>query len=341
MLEQLQRGWRQPGWLNYAFLPLTFLYRLLHGLRYGCYKLGLCKRVRLQVPVIVVGGISVGGAGKTPLVIALARHYREAGMKPGIICRGYGGASRSWPMAVDHATDAGLVGDEAQLMFELSGVPVVAGPDRVRDGLMLVDKFDCDLVISDDGFQHYRLQRDADVVVIDGEAGLGNGWCLPAGPLREPPSAVTRADAIVFNILESSLPVPVLEERHPPVFSVSVELGVPYNLHSGEKRALEEFSGNHAHAVAGLGNPARFFTQLESAGVIVNKRAFADHHPFVESDFTGMEDAPILMTEKDGIKCRDMKAAQNMWAVPATVKPEPGLLKILNSKLEGAAHGGA
>ena len=339
MLEQLQRGWRQPGWLNYAFLPLTFIYQLLHGMRYGCYKMGLCKRIRLRVPVIVIGGISVGGAGKTPLVIALARHYREAGMRPGIVCRGYGGSSRTWPMAVDHATNADLVGDEAQLMFELSGVPVVAGPDRVRDGLMLIDKFGCNLVISDDGFQHYRLERDADVVVIDGEAGLGNGWCLPAGPLREPPSALARADVVVINSLGPATTMPELEGHRPRPFSISVELGVPYNLYSGDKRTLEEFSGRPAYAVAGLGNPARFFAQLEGAGIVIKRRVFTDHHAFIERDFTGMDDAPILMTEKDGIKCRDMKAAQNMWAVPASVEPDPGLLRTLNTILDGAAHG--
>ena len=167
MLDKIQQGWRSPGWVNYLVLPVTTLYATLVFVRRRLFKSKLLKTHSLPVPVIVVGGLSAGGSGKTPVVIGLVNYLRDKGFNPGVISRGYGGNSAFWPREVDDKTDAETVGDEPQLMFERLGVPVVVGPDRVRDGHYLVDKCGCDIIVSDDGFQHFKLKRDVDIVVVD------------------------------------------------------------------------------------------------------------------------------------------------------------------------------
>jgi tetraacyldisaccharide 4'-kinase len=324
MLDNIQRGWRKPGWLNYILLPVSWLYSFLVFIRRVLYKIGILQSTSLGKPVVVVGGISVGGVGKTPVVVELIRHFRDKGYQPGVISRGYGGHSDYWPRQVDEQTDAGIVGDEPQLIFELTGAPVVVGPDRVADGRYLIDKLGCDMLISDDGFAHHKLRRDIDIVVVDGQfgsAGLGNGWCLPAGPLRESSTNLGRADMVVVNgVNESTGKKSQLLVSAVDQYRMSMELNNVRSLKTGEIRSLESFSDGPVFAVAGLGNPERFFLGLERAGLSVIRKPFPDHHRFVQSDIPVEilrgKNRPVLITEKDGIKCRDLGNLDNLWVVP-------------------------
>ena len=312
MLDKLQQGWQRPGWLNYLLLPLSLVYGLLMLARRQCYRLGVFKRISLAVPVIVIGGVTVGGSGKTPVVLSLVRYFQDKGFRPGVICKGYKGNSPFWPREVNDSTTATLVGDEAQLIYELTGVAVVAGPERVRNGVCLIDKFGCDILFSDDGFQHHALERDLDILALDGQAGYGNGWCLPAGPLREFRSQTRRADIVLVNGAS--------EQRRfeiPDASRMSVRISEAYNLAGGIRKQLSEFTGEPVHGVAGVGNPTRFFRQLEQFGIDLVRHPFPDHHQFEESDLEFGDDGIILMTEKDAVKCRDMTIANNLWAVPA------------------------
>jgi tetraacyldisaccharide 4'-kinase len=321
MRDRIQRGWSSPGWINYLLLPVTWIYLALTGIRKLMYRYGIFATGHLDAPVIVVGGISSGGSGKTPLVIALARYLHKQGYRPGIISRGYGGNSAYWPRQVDQATTAELVGDEPQLMYELAGVPVVVGPDRIADGRQLLKDNGCDVVVSDDGFQHFRLHRDLDIVVIDTQAGFGNGWCLPSGPLREPVSALQRAGMIVINgnaETEAALPGALSG-----AMSMTMNPGDCYNLVTGESRDLASFSGSMVNAVAGIGNPERFFRQLEQTGIELRRHPFPDHYRFLPSDLEFENDGPVLMTEKDGIKCRTMEIKTSVWIVRANVDLDP------------------
>ena len=323
MLDKIQHGWRKPGWLNIILLPVSWLYSLVVFIRHSLYRLGVLKSVSLEKPVIVVGGISVGGVGKTPIVVELIHYFRDKGFKPGVISRGYGGESDFWPRQVDEHTDAALVGDEPKLIFEQTGAPVVVGPDRVADGRYLIDKLGCDLLISDDGFQHFRLRRDIDIVVIDGQFGpygLGNGWCLPSGPLREAGRNLRRANMVVINgVGEGSGSESELGITGAGCCSMSMELKQAYSLKTGEERLLERFSGHTVYAVAGIGNPERFFLGLEQVGLTIIRKPFPDHHRFVQSDIpveTIEENViPVFMTEKDGIKCKDLSNLNNLWVV--------------------------
>ena len=324
MLDKIKRGWRKPGWLNLILLPVSFLYSVVVFVRHALYKLGILESTSLDKPVVVVGGISVGGVGKTPVVVELIRHFRGKGFRPGVISRGYGGDSDHWPRKVDENTNPALVGDEPQLIFEQTGAPVVVGPDRVADGRFLINKLGCDVLISDDGFQHFRLRRDIDIVVVDSQfdsAGLGNLWCLPAGPMREPVNNLGRADLVVINgVSENCTEHSQLMVAGVNRYRMSMKLKQVRSLKTGEVRLLESFSDSPVFAVAGLGNPERFFLGLERAGLSIIRKPFPDHHRFVESDipveiFRG-NIRPVLMTEKDAIKCRTFDNLDNLWVVP-------------------------
>lgn len=312
MLDKLQQGWRQAGWLNYLLFPLSLVYGLLMLARRYCYQLGVFKRISLAVPVIVVGGVTVGGSGKTPVVLSLVRHFQDKGFCPGVVCKGYKGHSPFWPREVNDSTTAALVGDEAQLIYELTGAPVVAGPERVRNGVCLIDKFGCNILFSDDGFQHHALERDLDILVLDGQVGYGNGWCLPAGPLREFRSQVKRADIVLVNGAGKEF-----RFEGPNSSRMSMRISEAYNLSGGTRKRLSEFTGEPVHGVAGVGNPTRFFRQLEELGIDLVRHPFPDHHQFEESDLDFGDDGFILMTEKDAIKCRNMTIANKLWAIPA------------------------
>lgn len=274
------------------------------ALRRGAYALGWLRRERLPVPVAVIGNLSVGGTGKTPLTIALVEALRARGWRPGVASRGYGGSATA-PMRVEAGTDPSVAGDEPCLIRR-SGVPVAIGRDRTAAARLLIDAGEIDVVLADDGLQHYRLMRDIDVCVIDGARRFGNGRLLPAGPLREP---LMRLGAIDFRVCNGG-------EAQPGEVSMQLAADTAVALvNPCETQPLASFMQRRVHAVAGIGNPQRFFDMLATLGIDVVPHAFADHHAFRVDDFDFGDNAPVLMTEKDAIKCVAF-AQQHWFSVP-------------------------
>jgi tetraacyldisaccharide 4'-kinase len=261
--------------------------------------------VDFEVPVIVVGNLTVGGTGKTPLVIWLAARLGERGYRPGIVCSGYQGQATSWPQRVTADSDPDQVGDEAVLLARRAGCPVVAGPDRVADVNALVAGGAVDVVVCDDGLQHYRLGRSIEIAVIDGIRGLGNGLCLPAGPLREPATRLREVDAIVVNGGKWG---------HAGVFRADVIATGVRQTATGTMKTLKEFEDKEVHAVAAIGHPDRFFTLLQNHGLNVEPHALPDHAPLSATDLRFEDEYPVFITEKDEVKCKAF-AEDNVWCV--------------------------
>ena len=294
MSSLIEKGWQRPGLINFLLLPLSFLYGIAMKIRGFLYQWGLKSSHALGVPVIVVGNLSVGGTGKTPLVIALVQALRAKGYKPGVISRGYGANPPFTPFAVDDHSEAVQVGDEPLLIYQRCNVPVVVGPDRILNSGVLIDKYGCNVIVSDDGFQHLRLQRDVDIVVVDGQRGLGNGWCLPAGPLREFRSALHRADMLIINGGGKD-DIRNLPKNALPSFHMQVK---------SQPLATTKKSAENVFAVAGLGNPDRFFNLLRGKEIQFSEKPYPDHHQFSQQDFSfADEESVIYMTEKDAVKC--------------------------------------
>ncbi len=284
-------------WYSDAPVPfharaLAAIYGTLIGLRARLYRWGLLRRRRLPVPVIVVGNVTVGGTGKTPLTISLVQRLREAGFKPGVASRGYGRADERQPLWVEAATPPEQGGDEPVLIARRTGVPVRVDRDRVAAGRALVAA-GCDIVVCDDGLQHYRLRRDIEIEVIDGQRRYGNGRLLPAGPLREP---IERGAACDFRVLNGG--EPAFGE-----WPMQLHTDAAQPLRGGRPRMLDSFAGQRVHAVAGIGHPQRFFDNLRGRGIGVVPHAFDDHHAYRAEDFAFGSELPVLMTEKDAVKC--------------------------------------
>jgi tetraacyldisaccharide 4'-kinase len=306
LIERSWDGWHPITWL---LLPLSALFCLLAWLRRLAYRAGWLSSRKLDVPVIIVGNISVGGTGKTPLIVWLAQHLVERGHRPGIILRGYGSAAGKLPREVTAASRPGQVGDEAVLIERRAGCPVVVGRDRVEAGRRLLQSHDCDLILSDDGLQHYALQRDLEIVVIDGTRRFGNGLCLPAGPLRERAGRLRRADLVIVN-----------GNARQGEYTMKVVADRAISLAQGEVRSLEAFQGQAVHALAGIGHPERFFNTLKEAGLQPQCHPFPDHHPYQEEELRSFSGKTVLMTEKDGVKCEEF-ALPDLWFVPASAEP--------------------
>jgi tetraacyldisaccharide 4'-kinase len=297
-----------------AFLaPLSWLYGAAVGLRRGAYSRGWLASHRVARPVIVVGNLTVGGTGKTPLAVWLAQALRERGYRVGIVSRGYG-RSEDAPRTVGPEDDWRVVGDEPLLLRRHSGCPTLVGADRVAAANALVEQ-GVDVVLADDGLQHLRLARDFELVVVDGARGFGNERLLPAGPLREGVARLASADAIVVNGAAEHHSIRNVQ----PVFEMRLELGDAIALAGGEARPLDRFRGELVHAVAGIGNPGRFFRELRSRGIEPVEHPFADHHPFTASDLDFGDRLPVLMTEKDAVKCHAFADAR-LWQVPVAVR---------------------
>lgn len=289
--------------------PVSLLFGVIVRLRRRLYRMGLFKSHAVGVPVIIVGNITVGGTGKTPLVARLVELLREAGYRPGVVSRGYGGQAKEWPRHVTPDSDPREVGDEPVLLAQRSRCPVVVGPDRVVAAKTLLAHYDCNVLISDDGLQHYPLQRDIEIAVVDGWRRLGNGACLPAGPLREPPSRLHQVDFVVGN---------GTARDHEYLMSLHGDSAV--NLADPCITAhLSGFCRNTVHAVAGIGDPGRFFDHLRKARLRLIRHPFPDHHPFRPDDLRFPQDLPVLMTEKDAIKCRGF-ASDHWWKVPVSAR---------------------
>ncbi|QYZ67705.1 MAG: tetraacyldisaccharide 4'-kinase [Gammaproteobacteria bacterium (ex Lamellibrachia satsuma)] len=329
-MKSIDHYWE--GWnpVSLILLPFSLLFCLLSWLRRIAYRTGLLSRERISVPVIIIGNITVGGTGKTPLVIWLAEWLKGRGLQPGIITRGYGGKADSWPREVTVDSSASEVGDEAVLLARRSGCPVFAGPNRPDVARALLAAHPCDLILSDDGLQHYALQRDAEIVVIDGKRGFGNGLCLPAGPLRERQFRLNQVDLLVVN---GEKPL-----RH-DAFQMRVEGEKARLLADNEQqRSLSEFTGQPIEAVAAIGNPERFFSMLEAAGLRINRHPFPDHHPFVEEDLLPLQKKTVLMTEKDAVKCTPF-AGKSLWYVPADARLDDGFIQQLTQIINRLCNG--
>jgi tetraacyldisaccharide 4'-kinase len=280
------------------------VFRILAAARRGLFEAGVRRSRKMPVPVIVVGNLAVGGTGKTPLVLWLCEWLVGQGRRPGISCRGYGGSARRWPQVVESGSDAAVVGDEAVLLARRSCCPVVAGPSRVDSAELLLD-LGVDVIVCDDGLQHYALDRDVEIVVVDGARGFGNGRCLPAGPLREPLGRLDRADVVVCN--------GGTEAEFPYALAMRV---VPRALHAMGDSPREEapavLAGRKVHAVAAIGNPQRFFDTLSALGAIVVAHAFPDHARLEPGQLDFGDGHPVIMTEKDAVKY-DFPMAGECW----------------------------
>lgn len=308
------RLWYESHPLALVLWPVSFIYCSLVRLRRLMYRSGLLPTHNLPVPVIVVGNITVGGTGKTPMITWLADWLREAGYRPGLVARGYKGKARNWPQQVRADSDPNAVGDEPILLVRRTGCPMAVGPDRVAAARALLEHTDCDVLISDDGLQHYALGRAVEIAVVDGDRRYGNGFCLPAGPLREPRSRLDEVDLIVCN------GAPGRGE-----FAMQYRLGEAVNVHDPSRKIpLDRFHNADVHALAGIGFPQRFFRALQVRGIEPRKtREFPDHHAFTEADLDfAPADHPILMTEKDAIKCQRLQR-DNLWYVLVNVEMDP------------------
>lgn len=317
--------WYKDPLIGVLLLPLGFLFSDVVRFRKFLYRLGALKTHTLPVPVIIVGNITVGGTGKTPLIIWLAGFLKDSGFKPGIISRGYGGQSAIWPQRLTADSDAKNVGDEALLIASQTGCPMAVGPLRVDAANLLLKQADCDVILSDDGLQHYALNRDIEIAVIDGERRFGNSYCLPAGPLREPIERLQSVDFIIVNGEK-------YEDRE---FSMQLVGEKVVNLVTGEQKSLPEFNAVDCHALAGIGNPERFFKLLETAGLTCITHSFPDHYQFQRHDIEYPDSKPVLMTEKDAVKCKAFAGKQH-WYLPVKAVPDAvfsgQLLNLLREK---------
>lgn len=322
-INRIWYGRGAPWWA----VPASLLFAGVTALRRGLYRCGWLPGKRLSCPVIVVGNLSVGGTGKTPLVCWLTRQLHLRGWLPGVVTRGHGGSQRA-PYLVEEGeqADPARFGDEAVLLARRTGRPVAVGRDRAGAAQRLIDA-GCNVIISDDGLQHYRLIRDIEIAVIDGDRGLGNGWLLPAGPLREPRSRLESVDAVVVNggrgHLEGAL-------------AMTLDAEQAVGLLDGQTRPLSSFAGQRVHAVAGIGNPERFFNMLRTHGVKVSGRALDDHVVLTRAMISFDDDLPVLMTEKDAVKCRQLADGRHYY-VPVSARfasaDEASLMSVIEPVL--------
>jgi len=328
-MSVLEHFWYRRRPAHLLLYPLSLTFGALAAARRALYRIGLLQGEQLSVPLIVVGNITAGGTGKTPLVLWLCEFLQESGHRPGIVTRGYGGSETLQEVGVDG--DPAQTGDEPLLLARRSGLPVFAARDRVAAARALLAAYpDRSVIVSDDGLQHYRMRRDIEIVVIDGERGLGNGWLLPAGPLREPPSRLERVDAIVINAGDDDARLPGFRMRltgrrfqnllNPAVHLLASEL---------EDRPL--------HAVAGIGNPARFFATLHALGLRFRPHPFPDHFRYRADDLAFAGEETLLMTEKDAVKCTAF-ARENWWSLPVEAEVDAGFGAAILAKLRGI-HG--
>lgn len=315
------KHWYRRGAIAWLLWPVSIAFRLLVFSRRLLYRLRLLKSVRPGVPVIVVGNITVGGSGKTPLVLWIAEFLKRKGWSPAIVSRGYGG-SVGWARAATVASEAEEVGDEPIVLSRRSGCPVWVGPDRagVIEALRAQHP-EVDVVVLDDGLQHYRLRRDIEIAVVDARR-FGNGFLLPAGPLREPPGRLASVDAVVSHGADVR------------GFAMRLEGDTVHRMTDArDRQPVQAFRGQKVHAVAGIGHPSRFFVHVGKLGPKVIPHPFPDHHRFTPEELEFGDEAPVLMTEKDAVKLRRYARA-NWWVLPVTANLDPAfgdwLLRKMN-----------
>jgi tetraacyldisaccharide 4'-kinase len=349
LASTLTRAWLRRGPLALALWPLSLLFRLLAALRVALFRAGILGSERLPVPVIVVGNIFIGGTGKTPLTIWLVEQLRAAGMKPGVISRGHGGdgsdgsdgsdGKDGGPREVLPGASAREVGDEPLLIAGRTGCPVVVGRRRADAGRYLLARHPgVDVLVTDDGLQHYALQRDIELVLFDGR-GVGNGWLLPAGPLREPASR--RRD---FTVVNTPALTPALARAvGGQPFQMQLAGGHAEQLRDPQHRMslaamAQSMANKRIVAAAGIGNPGRFFAMLKGAGLVLRELPLPDHHDFLDDPFSGLDADVILITEKDAVKCRQLEHLNNdprLWVVPVAAQIDPALAAHIVEKCRG------
>lgn len=330
--QEILHAWKSRNALFYCVLiPLSWLFSLLVWCRRQLYRFSILKSHKMPVPVIVVGNINLGGSGKTPLVIWLVRKLQEAGFQPGVVSRGYGGSSKA-PLVVLADSPPAIVGDEPVLIAQHTQVPVWVGRKRVEASHALLQANpQCDVLISDDGLQHYRLQRDMEIAVVDASLRLDHARMLPAGPLREPPSRLLQVDAVVVNG----------ESAMPGVHTMRLAGQMFYNLANPQLTAKpEDFKRKTIMAMAGIGNPERFFNHLRGIGLTFAGVSFDDHHPYTAQDLAELDCDALIMTEKDAVKCKPY-AQPHHWVLPVEAEISGDLLaKVLKVLKKGSQTDG-
>lgn len=328
-MRGLQRHWYRITPLHLVLLPISWLFGALAAIRRALYRSRILSSHRLPVPVIVVGNISVGGTGKTPLTLALAEQLIQHGKRPLIISRGYGGSAQQ-AQVVTADCSAQQTGDEPLLMARRGICPVWVGRDRVSTARAALQAHpDCDVILCDDGLQHYRLARDVEIVVVDGLRRFGNGLLLPAGPLREPVSRLKSVDAVVVN---GGTAAPASNE-----YAMRLSGDVFYNLLDPKKTAKTYcFQGLRNHAVAGIGHPQRYFDHLHAQGLSCTNHAFADHHAYTADELAFADCDALLLTEKDAVKCTAFADAR-YWMLRVDAQIDPTLIELILRKI--ATHG--
>jgi len=314
--------------LSFLLSPVGWLYQIFMHIRHLVYQSGILPINQVGVPVIVVGNINVGGTGKTPLVIWLANYLKQNGYNPGIVSRGYGGQAKHWPQQVRNDSDPVIVGDEPVMIARRTNCPVAASPDRYAAANGLVQHKQCDIIISDDGLQHYALARDIEIVVVDGIRRFGNQRCLPAGPLRESLSKLKSVDMIVSYGLPGKG-----EHRMDYIVKPLQSL-----VDNDQKREITTFKTGKVHAISGTGHPDRFFRLLKKQGLSIIEHVFPDHHLFKSSDIQFDDDLAIVMTEKDAVKCVKF-AGKNHWYLPIDVEMSNTFVHRLSILLKGLQNG--
>ncbi len=326
-MKWLLTSWYQPHPIRWLLWPLSALYCSVIWCRKQAYHFGLFKQKKISVPIIVIGNISVGGTGKTPCVIWLAKQLKQAGYRPGIISRGYGSQAQNYPQNVTPTSDPILVGDEPVIISRHTQCPMAISPKRVEAAEYLLEHYNCNIIVADDGLQHSALGRDIEIIVVDSERLFGNGLCLPAGPLREPLSRLKTVDFIVYNGGKSN------------AFNMTLTQENAINLLDPSiTKIAADFSNEPVHAIAGIGHPERFFNQLSTSGLTIQSHPFSDHHHFQQRDFAFGNAATILMTEKDAVKCQAF-ATENMWFIPIEASISGKLEQKIINLLETPHHG--
>ncbi|MDF3932019.1 tetraacyldisaccharide 4'-kinase [Pseudomonas citronellolis] len=323
--DRLLQAWYQGHPALGLLRPLEALYRRVALRKRTDYLQGRREAYRAPVPVIVVGNITVGGTGKTPMILWLIEHCRARGLKVGVVSRGYGAKPPSLPWRVRAEQRADQAGDEPLMIVQRSGVPLVIDPDRPAAVRALLAEEPVDLILCDDGLQHYRLARDLELVLIDAARGLGNRRCLPAGPLREPVERLESVDAVLYNGASAD---------PQGAFSFTLRPSALVNLRSGQRVGPEHFpAGQQVHALAGIGNPQRFFATLEALHWRPVPHAFPDHAAYSAEQLNFSPPLPLLMTEKDAVKCRAFAAA-DWWYLAVDAQPSPAFVAWFDAQLE-------
>ena len=319
----VDRVWYSKNTLSLLLLPISWIYIIIVKIRSVLYRVGIIPISKINVPIIVVGNITAGGTGKTPLVIWLANYFKNKGFLPGIISRGYGGKYLSNIEFVHSNSDPLLVGDEPLIIAKKCNCPVAVAKKRVRAAKELVSKYNCNIIISDDGMQHYSLGRDIEIAVIDGQRRLGNGYCLPAGPLREPKNKLLNIDLIVSKYTSQ-----ISEYTMEYIYQDLISLAKPAKTIS-----LSELRDMKVHVITGIDNPENFFSYLQTHKLELIIHQFPDHHIYEEHEVVFNDDLPIIMTEKDAVKCARY-SNNNHWYIPIVAKLPNSFNNVLDTYTE-------